>query len=192
MGLIGILGFETIGTLRQLTLPIQRQTQIVGYLQVAVPLTPLQQSLDQVRLFLLVGVPVTIALIGITGWVLGGIAMQPSQRAYSQLQRFTADASHELRAPIAAVLSNAQVGLMPPEDAQEQHDRLERIVDITKSMSALVNHLLWLARHEGRLDRSKFQTIDLGELIRSLDDLNDRTLTLSLPDHPVQIEADQS
>ncbi len=188
--LAGTPGFETIETVRQLTLPIQRQNQIVGYLQVAASLAPLRQSLDQVRFFLLVGVPVTIALIGITGWILGGIAMQPSRRAYAQLQRFTADASHELRAPIAAVLSNAQVGLMPPEEAEEQHDRLERIVEIAKSMSALVNNLLWLARHEGRLARSKFQTIDLAELIRSLDYPNDRSFTLSLPDDPVQIEAD--
>lgn len=187
--LVGIIGFETIGTLRQLTLPIQRQNQTIGYLQVAAPLTPLQQSLDQVRFFLVIGVPITIASIGITGWILGGIAMRPSQRAYTQLQRFTADASHELRAPIAAVLSNAQVGLMPPEDAEEQHDRLERIVEIAKSMSALVNNLLWLARHE-TLDRTQFQTIDLVELIRSLDYPDDRNFTLSLPDYPVQIEAD--
>lgn len=185
--LVGAIGFETIDGLRQLTLPIQRQNQTVGYLQVAAPLTPLQQSLDQVRFVLLIGVPITIALIGITGWILGGIAMQPSRRAYAQLQRFTADASHELRAPIAAVLSNAQVGLMPPEDPQEQHDRLERIVEIAKSMSALVTNLLWLARHE-ELDRTRFQTVDLVGLIRSIDYPND--LALALPDHPVQIEAD--
>jgi signal transduction histidine kinase len=187
--LVGTIGFETIGSFRQLTLPIQRQNQTIGYLQVAAPLTPLQQSLEQVRFFLLIGVPTTIALIGITGWILGGIAMQPSRKAYAQLQRFTADASHELRAPIAAVLSNAQVGLMPPEEPQEQHDRLERVVEIAKSMSALVNNLLWLARHE-ELDRTQFQTIDFVELIRSLDYPNDRNVTLSLPDRPVQIEAD--
>ncbi|MBE9013886.1 two-component sensor histidine kinase [Pseudanabaenaceae cyanobacterium LEGE 13415] len=186
--LAGTIGFETIDGLRQLTLPIQRQNQTIGYLQVAAPLTPLQQSLEQVRFVLLFGVPIAIALIGVTGWILGGIAMQPSRRAYAQLQRFTADASHELRAPIAAVLSNAQVGLMPPEDLQEQHDRLERIVEIAKSMSALVTNLLWLARQE--LDRTKFQTVDLVQLIRGLDYPNDRAFTLSLPDHPIQIEAD--
>lgn len=187
--LVGTIGFETIEGLRQLTLPIQRKNQIIGYLQVAAPLTSLQQSLEQVRFFLLIGVPTAIGLIGITGWILGGVAMQPSRRAYDQLQRFTADASHELRAPIAAVLSNAQVGLMPPEEPQEQHDRLERIVEIAKSMSALVTNLLWLARHE-ELDRTRFQTVDLVQLIRSINDLSDRAFTVSLPDHPAQIEAD--
>ncbi|HEY9655287.1 MAG TPA: two-component sensor histidine kinase, partial [Crinalium sp.] len=97
--------------LRQITLPLLQNQQLVGYLQVAEPLTPLRESLDRVRLYLALGVPITVGSIGLTGWFLGGIAMQPTRRAYDQLQRFTADASHELRAPLAAVLSNAQVGL---------------------------------------------------------------------------------
>ncbi|WP_442937329.1 histidine kinase dimerization/phospho-acceptor domain-containing protein [Nostoc sp.] len=36
--------------------------------------------------------------------------MQPVQQAYNQLQRFTSDASHELRSPLSAILTNAQVG----------------------------------------------------------------------------------
>jgi len=77
--------------------------------------------------------------------------MQPIRRAYEQLQRFTADASHELRAPLAAILSNAQVGLMSPVSDGSQQRRLENIVEITKSMSALISNLLFLARHEGAL-----------------------------------------
>lgn len=34
------------------------------------------------------------------------------RQAYNLLQRFTADVSDEIRAPLAAVLSNAQVGLI--------------------------------------------------------------------------------
>ena len=53
--------------------------------------------------------------------------MQPVRRSYEQLQRFTADASHELRAPVAAILSNAQVGLLAPaEDNQQPRQRLEK------------------------------------------------------------------
>lgn len=42
------------------------------------------------------------------------------ENACDQLQRFTANASHELRAPLAAVLSNAQVGLMAIEDFEQE------------------------------------------------------------------------
>ncbi len=136
------LGFQTIKThtnqtkvnfseqwLRQVTLPVLQNNLLIGYLQVATPLTPIQENLARTRLFLALGVPVTLGLIGLTGWFLGGIAMQPIRRSYEQLQRFTADASHELRAPLAAVLSNAQVGLLSPVKAgYEQRQRLENIV----------------------------------------------------------------
>jgi len=52
---------------------------------------------------------VTLGIIGLAGWFLGGLAMQPIRQAYEQLQRFTA----ELMLPmLAVVLSNAQVGLI--------------------------------------------------------------------------------
>ena len=177
-------GFQTIKTdskqtkatgsdkwLRQVTFTVLDNNFLIGYLQVATPLTPLQEKLAKTRLFLALGVPVTLGLIGLTGWLLGGLAMQPIRRAYEQLQRFTADASHELRAPLAAVLSNAQVGLMSPiADGTQQHQRLENIVEITKSMSALISNLLLLARHEGTLAPEGLKIIDLVNLVQPLVD----------------------
>lgn len=195
------LGFETLKISsdewwRQVTLPIVQRGIVVGYLQAAAPLTPLRQSLNQTRLFLTLGVPVTLGIIGITGWCLGGMAMHPTHRAYEQLQRFTADASHELRAPVAAVLSNAQVGLMPPEDADEQRLRLQNIVEIAKSMSGLIGNLLFLSRHEGPLQPNALQTVNLTELLQSLlssytgqASALSLTLTHQLPDHPVWVKA---
>jgi signal transduction histidine kinase len=91
------------------------------------------------------------------------------QRVCDQLQRFTANASHELRAPLAAVLSNAQVGLMAPEeDAIAPRKRLEKIVAIVKSMSTLVGDLLFLARHEGRLANEVRQTLNAVDLVRAI------------------------
>ncbi|MBD2037462.1 ATP-binding protein [Leptolyngbya sp. FACHB-321] len=183
--------------LRQITLPLLQNQQLVGYLQVAEPLTPLRESLDRVRLYLALGVPVTLGIIGITGWFLGGIAMQPTRRAYDQLQRFTADASHELRAPLAAVLSNAQVGLMSPEDSAQQHLRLEKIVETAKSMSVLIGNLLFLSRREGALALESLKPVDLVALLRSL--IHDQTaqaiaqgltFTSQLPEQAVTLNAD--
>ncbi|ACK73537.1 multi-sensor signal transduction histidine kinase [Gloeothece citriformis PCC 7424] len=84
-----------------------------------------------------------------------------------QLQRFTANASHELRAPLAAILSNAQMGLLTPNQAQSRH-RLEKVVELTKSMSVLVNDLLFLARYEGVNLRQEFKVVDLVNLLQPL------------------------
>ncbi|BAZ66431.1 MAG: HAMP domain-containing histidine kinase [Pelatocladus maniniholoensis HA4357-MV3] len=153
---------------RQVTIPVVQNKELIGYFQAAARLDSLRNSLNQARLFLALGVPFTFVVIGITGWFLGGLAMRPTRQAYQQLQRFTADASHELRTPVATMLSNAQVALIPPEDPWEQRLRLQKIAETAKSMSVLINNLLFLSRHDGSLAETTFKPIDLSELLRSL------------------------
>jgi two-component system, OmpR family, manganese sensing sensor histidine kinase len=154
--------------LRQLTVPLKKGTTIIGYLQVSAPLESLQTSLNQARLFLSIGLPVTIGIIGQMGWTLAGMALQPTRRAYDRLQRFTADASHELRTPVAGILSQAQVALMPPENPQEMRSRLARIAEIAQLMRSLIDQLLFLSRQDGALNLKMLDSIDLVPLVRSL------------------------
>jgi signal transduction histidine kinase len=202
------VGFETISmtdaapaqslSLRQVTLPVQQEGTVIGYLQIAVPLTPLQQTLAQLRLSLTLGVPLTLGLIALTGWWLGGLAMQPLQQSYKQLQDFTTNASHELRTPIAKVLGQAQLILMPNYEAEPiSHWRIEKIVTITKGMSRLVGDLLFLARHEGRLRPESLTPIDLTQLLQEITwDANalaqekDITVQCDLPDAVVMVAAE--
>ncbi len=157
--------------LRKLTLPLKYEQSLVGYLQVAVPIDPLRDSLRRSRLFLALGVPIAFGFTGIVGWMLAGLAMQPIKHSYEQLQRFTADASHELRAPVAAILSNAQVGLLAPaEDNQQPRQRLENIVTQSKYMSALITNLLFLARHQGKLNPQDLTKTNIVDLLKSLTD----------------------
>ncbi|MCX7594346.1 MAG: ATP-binding protein, partial [Fischerella sp.] len=165
-------GTPTVTWLRQLTLPVYQDSLLIGYLQVATPLAFVQNNLAQLRLVLLLTVPVTLGAIGLAGWCLGGIAMQPIRDNYDQLQRFTADASHELRSPLSAIISNAQYGLISQSSSpQMQRQRFEKILDVAKSMSTLVNNLLFLARHAGRLSPASLQEVDLkNELLRIADE----------------------
>ncbi|NWF62620.1 MAG: two-component sensor histidine kinase [Fischerella sp.] len=165
-------GASTVTWLRQLTLPVYQDNLLIGYLQVATPLASVQNNLAQLRLVLLLTVPVTLGVIGLAGWCLGGIAMQPIRDSYNQLQRFTADASHELRSPLSAITSNAQYGLISQSSSPEmQRQRFEKILDVAKSMSTLVNNLLFLARHAGRLSPDSLQEVDLkSELLQIADE----------------------
>ena len=126
---------------------------------------------------------------------------QELELAYSQLDRFTANASHELRAPLAAVLSNAQVGLMELEDATVDksflHQRLDKIVNLTKSMSTLVGDLLFLARNESLLSIESLEVVNVVDLLRSLVPewktqarSQHITLTAHLMAEPVLVKAD--
>lgn len=95
--------------------------------------------------------------------------MQPIRKSYQAQTRFTADASHELRAPLAAILSNAQVGLLiPGTEGTPQGQRLEKISTLAKSMGVLVNNLLILARHEGKINQEALQNVDLSLMLEEL------------------------
>ncbi|MBW4488849.1 MAG: ATP-binding protein [Trichocoleus desertorum ATA4-8-CV12] len=204
-----ISAFQTIKTtdnlsgpkplwLRQVTLAVQESGIDIGYLQVGIPLTPTQEALRGFLLLLTLAVPITLGLIAGAGWILGGLAMQPIHQAYEQLQRFTANASHELRTPLAVVLSNAQVALLTPtQDAAQQRLRLEKIVEVTKSMSHLIGNLLLLARHTTYLNTESLKTIDLTDLLRSLlnfytPQTTEKALSLAsyLPPYPIKLRAE--
>ncbi|MFS0519960.1 sensor histidine kinase [Nostoc sp. UIC 10607] len=194
---IGSESSSTTTWVRQVTLPVLEGKVLIGYFQTAAPMNSLRVGLNQARLFLTFGVPVTFGVIGITGWFLGGLAMRPSLRAYQQLQQFTADASHELRAPVATVLSNAQVALIPPEDPVEQRLRLQNIVQTAKSMSTLINDLLFLSRHNGSLAETVLKPVDLCEILRSLAQdfttqapAQNLNFDAHLPEHPIMLKAD--
>lgn len=162
------LSGETNLWLRQVILPVQEGNTLIGYLEAAIPLTDIQADLKQFQLILTLAVPIALILIGFTGWHLGGVAMQPIRQAYLQLQRFTADASHELRSPLSAILTNAQVGLLMAADHPQIQPSLENIIDSTKSMNTLVNNLLLLARHQGRLAPEFLKPIDLNNLLEQI------------------------
>ena len=96
---------------------------------------------------------------------------QQLTRSNQQLERFTANASHQLRGPLAAILSNAQVGLLTPAaDSTKVRQRLEKIVELTKSNSNLVTRLLSLARYESMTTAQNLQKIDLVPFLEKISD----------------------
>ncbi|MGG6263932.1 sensor histidine kinase [Leptolyngbya sp. AN03gr2] len=194
----GVLENQPI-LVRQVTMPVQLRGQRIGYLQIAIPLTQVKQELQQDLWLTLICVLIALIVIAVAGWALGGLAMRPIQEAYAHLERFTADASHELRTPLAAILSNAQVGILAPQSATERkHQRLEKIAEIAKSMSILINNLLFLARRSGRLSSDTLQSVDLvAELQKLVSRSTIQTaaqfisLNLELPKHAVIVKVDR-
>lgn len=108
------------------------------------------------------------------------------EAACDRLARFTANASHELRAPIAAILSHAQVGLLLAQQAPEQSlPRLEKVVTLAKFMGQLVNDLLFLARYEGVSPPDFATSFDLAPLIEQV---AQEWQEMSTTNHPFHLE----
>lgn len=89
----------------------------------------------------------------------------------TQLQRFTSNASHQLRSPMAAILSNAQVGLLtPPTKVDAIYQKLEKIIELTQDNKLLIDSLLLLARSEHLSALENAELIDLGDFLRQICD----------------------
>jgi signal transduction histidine kinase len=70
------------------------------------------------------------------------------QAAFERERRFTADASHELRAPLAVIAAETSLALRRDRDAASYRKTLEVVSDVTGELQALVDDLLDAARSE--------------------------------------------
>ncbi|MGA2271573.1 MAG: ATP-binding protein [Bryobacteraceae bacterium] len=73
-------------------------------------------------------------------------------QSFESMRRFVADASHELRTPIAVIRGEADVALSHDRGAAEYQESLAIVLDESRRLSRLVDDLLNLARADaGRL-----------------------------------------
>lgn len=89
------------------------------------------------------------------------------ERMLESERRFTADAAHELRTPIAAIRAQAQVALgAGSDDVQRQHALLATLAGCDRA-TRLVEQLLTLARLEAAPAQDA-SAVELGDLARSV------------------------
>lgn len=89
------------------------------------------------------------------------------QSSFQQQTRFTADASHELRTPVAVILTQAEHSLSRPRTADEYRIALETCAAAANRMRRLIDDLLVLARADlGRLELKRIP-LDLAEVVRN-------------------------
>jgi OmpR-family two-component system manganese-sensing sensor histidine kinase len=137
---------------RQITERVQDHGQVLGYLRVSHPWFEVTKPSRRLIVDLALGTSLMVGAVAAIGWLLSGIAMAPVRDSYQQLKQFTADASHELRNPIAVIQTNAQVALSDPNpDVDIQQKQFQVIERLTRRLGRLVDDLLFLARQESGL-----------------------------------------
>jgi two-component system, OmpR family, manganese sensing sensor histidine kinase len=137
---------------RQITERVQADGQVLGYLRVSHPWFEVTKPSRRLIVDLALGTSLMVGAVAAIGWLLSGIAIAPVRDSYQQLKQFTADASHELRNPIAVIQTNAQVALSDPApDVAIQQQQFQVIERLTRRLGRLVDDLLFLARQESGL-----------------------------------------
>ena len=152
--------------LRQVTQRINLDRYILGYLRVSHPWFEVTKPIRQLSFDLALATLITIIIVGFIGWFLSGLAIQPIRDSYQSLKQFTADASHELRNPIATIQTNVQMALSyGNSDPQVQQRQLKVVERLTQRLGNLVNDLLFLARSDSGMLQIKQQTLPLDALL---------------------------
>jgi heavy metal sensor kinase len=90
------------------------------------------------------------------------------EKGVERERSFVADASHELRSPLALLRAEVELALESPRDEEELRTALHSIGEEVDRLSQLAEDLLLLARlDEGRLQLRE-ETIELGELLNDV------------------------
>jgi heavy metal sensor kinase len=121
------------------------------------------------------------------------------EQSVVQVRRFTADASHELRAPMTLIYTAAQFALRRDRSVEELKDSLQKILRAAKRCTDLINQLLWLARSDAGTSSMEFVPTDVvtvvSEVISEAATLAaDKGLTIAteLPSRPAYVSLDEA
>jgi two-component system, OmpR family, heavy metal sensor histidine kinase CusS len=82
-------------------------------------------------------------------------------RSFTEMRRFTADAAHELRTPLAIIRNEAEVALRLPRSDEQYRGVLENLLEDTNRLSVLADQLLFLSRQEAGLGDKRSERIDV-------------------------------
>ena len=94
--------------------------------------------------------------------------MERLQKAFENERRFSSDVSHELKTPIAVILSSCEYALEKPRSREEYEKILVDIEKQAKRMSALSSQLLELSQNMNAPGALQKEEIDLSFLCESI------------------------
>ena len=89
------------------------------------------------------------------------------QVSFVRQQRFTGDASHQLRTPLTAILGQIEVALRRDRSAEEYHRVLSLVHGRATHLKDIVESLLFLARAAGDGAVPECQAIDLNSFLKT-------------------------
>jgi heavy metal sensor kinase len=87
------------------------------------------------------------------------------RESMERVRRFSGDAAHEIRTPLAAIRSQVEVTLERHRDAEEYEQVLRHVLDEVERLGAGTDAMLRLAQSEGGLDPARRTPVDLSALL---------------------------
>lgn len=121
-----------------------------------------------IQIFILVGAISLVCLL-IISIFLTNKSIEPIKETFNKQKQFVADASHELKTPLAIIKTNTSLLLSNPEDTiKNQSKWIKYIESQSDRMSDLVNEMLSLAKLDIEENKLIISTINLSNIIESM------------------------
>ena len=120
------------------------------------------------------------------------------QAVYTREKQFTADASHELKTPLASILGTLEVLVRKPRDPDHYKARIGLCIDELKRMSGLIDQLLLLARYDSDTFRPDINVFDAKRTLATVlgrvgEQIREKELDVSVRDEDsAMVRADAS
>jgi len=90
------------------------------------------------------------------------------ERSFEEMQRFTADASHELRTPISVIRAEAEIALGKPLPEADKQELLGNILEECQRLAWITDQLLALCREDAGVTELHREPVDLSQLVRAV------------------------
>jgi heavy metal sensor kinase len=122
------------------------------------------------------------------------------ETAVRRITQFTADASHELRAPVALIRTTAEVAVQKEDRAaQEYFEALSEILEESERTSQVVDSLMLLARADSGTEALECADADACTIVQEAADQGEKlarnhglAFSAGLPSAPVRLQADSA
>lgn len=180
---------DVVGTpLRVYSTPLIEHGQITGVVQAGTSLGPQLYELHELLIILLFGGLAGLVLAAGGGFLLVELALAPARQAFRRQQQFVADASHELRTPVALIKATTEVLARGPDHAIDADaDLLAEIGRETDHLGRLIEDLLQLARLDSGQFKAELGPVALSDVaqeaaeqVNRLDRARNRQVTIAV------------
>lgn len=130
---------------------------------------PVSNTSDEIEMLIYVVDGFLLLIIGFSSYFLAGKTLKPIKEALDSQKKFSADASHDLRTPIAIIMTESEVALKNGKNSEKELTTvIQSNLEEAKKMSRLVNDLLLISRGENQATGHSFVETDIHHFVENL------------------------